>query len=236
MLSVNGAGRSFHAAARLAEMEGRTHDALRWYIDHVRLSLATSQGEVSKTELLVTRSIDFRATSSIHALADSMGPKSCRESLNELLELEARREPLEDYHHRYRDWMDVAPGWQGRLLIFLNDTVGVDDMHNEQEQFNRRWRRNVAFRRLLLCRLALRIHELEHGRLPDTLEELTPGYLPAVPDDPFGTCPLTYRREGDIYRLYSLGHDRCDDGGAMMASQPDDPGDLFLPTDGKWPW
>jgi hypothetical protein len=235
-LSVNGAGRAFHAAARLAELEGRTHDALRWSIDHARLSLATSQGEVSKTELLVTRSIDFRATSSIHALADSMGPKSCRESLAELLEMEARREPLEDYHQRYHDWMDVAAGWQGRLLNFLNDTVGVDDMHNEQQQFNRAWRRNVAFRRLLLCRLALRIHQPDHGRLPDTLAELTPDYLPAVPDDPFGTGWLTYHRKGDTYRLYSLGHDRRDDGGAVLAVRPDDSGDLFLPPDGKWPW
>jgi hypothetical protein len=62
--------------------------------------------------------------------------------------------------------------------------------------------------------LALRAFQLERGRYPTTLRELTPRYLKHVPIDPFGdTEPLRYENQGNTYLLYSIGPDGVDDGG-----------------------
>ncbi len=67
---------------------------------------------------------------------------------------------------------------------------------------------------LLLTLLALRAYRLEHGAYPAALSALAPGYLKAVPDDPFALSgPLRYRLAGAKFVLYSVGPDGNDDGG-----------------------
>lgn len=59
--------------------------------------------------------------------------------------------------------------------------------------------------------LAMRVFEMEKGRLPETLEELVPEYLDAVPADDFDGEPLRYDPEKRI--IYSVGENLLDDGG-----------------------
>jgi len=67
---------------------------------------------------------------------------------------------------------------------------------------------------LLLTLLALRAYRLDHGTYPAALSALTPGYLKAVPDDPFALSgPLRYKLAGAKFVLYSVGPDGKDDGG-----------------------
>jgi len=63
----------------------------------------------------------------------------------------------------------------------------------------------------------------EHGKLPEKLADLAPGYLAAVPRDVFTGQPLIYRPEGNRLRIYSVGRNRTDDGGRTREDQP--PGD-----------
>jgi len=58
---------------------------------------------------------------------------------------------------------------------------------------------------LLRATLALYVYRLEKGEYPETLDALVPGYLEAVPYDPFADAPLTYHPQGDSYQLYSIG-------------------------------
>ena len=67
---------------------------------------------------------------------------------------------------------------------------------------------------LLVTEFALREYILEHGRSPETLAELVPRYLAAIPGDPFSGHPLVYRQRGNGYLLYSVGANGIDDGGA----------------------
>lgn len=88
---------------------------------------------------------------------------------------------------------------------------------------------------VLMVQLALRAFELEHGQLPDTLAELVPSYLKAVPRDPFGNGEsLRYRRTGKTYQLYSVGSDGKDDGGTASVrtnSSPKSPNRYLLDVD-----
>jgi hypothetical protein len=71
---------------------------------------------------------------------------------------------------------------------------------------------NEALHRMTIVTLALRRHELAHGHLPDTLQELVPAYLPEVPLDPFDDLPL--RWDAAKKWLYSVGENGKDNHGA----------------------
>ena len=59
--------------------------------------------------------------------------------------------------------------------------------------------------------LAMKAYKLDKGRLPETLEQLVPEYLDAVPIDDFDGKPLRYNAAKKI--IYSVGKDLEDDGG-----------------------
>lgn len=62
--------------------------------------------------------------------------------------------------------------------------------------------------------IALRRHQLRHGRHPAQLSELVPAILPVIPRDFMDGKPLRYRREpDDRFRLWSVGENGLDDGG-----------------------
>lgn len=59
--------------------------------------------------------------------------------------------------------------------------------------------------------LAMKAYKLDKGRLPETLEQLVPQYLDAVPIDDFDGKPLRYNASKKI--IYSVGKDVEDNGG-----------------------
>ncbi|HLK58106.1 MAG TPA: hypothetical protein VKU00_16180 [Chthonomonadaceae bacterium] len=84
---------------------------------------------------------------------------------------------------------------------------------------------------ILQTEIALYRYRVEQGRYPSSLAELTPNYLPSVPDDPFGGktgVPLHYqvKTQGRSFLLYSLGPDLKDDGGKPQLRSGNDPGDI----------
>jgi hypothetical protein len=74
---------------------------------------------------------------------------------------------------------------------------------------------------------AIEQYRLASGdKLPETLADLTPAFLPAVPTDPFDGRPLRYKKLSKGYLVYSIGRDRKDDGGvdgnSRKISSPED--------------
>lgn len=62
--------------------------------------------------------------------------------------------------------------------------------------------------------VAIQRYARETGEYPATLDQLVErGYLEKLPADPYGRGPLTYRRTGGGFLLYSWGEDSEDDGG-----------------------
>ncbi|MCB1088610.1 MAG: hypothetical protein KDM63_16350, partial [Verrucomicrobiae bacterium] len=72
----------------------------------------------------------------------------------------------------------------------------------------------VALHRLTGVFLALRLFEIDHGKLPAKLDELVPAYLSQLPADPYSeeNALLWNPAEGI---LYSVGRDGIDNGGAI---------------------
>jgi hypothetical protein len=72
---------------------------------------------------------------------------------------------------------------------------------------------NNAPLRCAIVGLAVERYRRQHGRWPESLDELKGDFLRAVPLDPFDGQPLRYRKDDEGVVVYSVGPDRKDDGG-----------------------
>ncbi len=61
--------------------------------------------------------------------------------------------------------------------------------------------------------LAALRYRAKNGRLPEKLDALAPGFVNAVPVDPFNGKPLLYRKGADGFVIYAVGDNGRDDGG-----------------------
>jgi len=79
--------------------------------------------------------------------------------------------------------------------------------------------------------LAIERHRLAEGYLPESLENLVPTYMEAVPKDPFDGWRLRYFTRENGFVVYSVGDDLTDNGGAERDSQKRDRRGKPLPWD-----
>jgi ABC-type transport system involved in multi-copper enzyme maturation permease subunit len=68
-------------------------------------------------------------------------------------------------------------------------------------------------RRCMVAALAVERYRQSNGDWPNSLNELVPTYLEAVPKDPFTDQAIRYARHSDSVVIYSLGPDGQDDNG-----------------------
>jgi hypothetical protein len=85
-------------------------------------------------------------------------------------------------------------------------------------------RQHHARVRSLAVALAAERYRREHNAWPESLDQLAPRFLAAVPLDPYDGAPLRYRRLADGVVVYSVGPDRTDDGGSVRSLVPTEPG------------
>ncbi|MFW6189693.1 MAG: hypothetical protein ACOC7T_04590 [Planctomycetota bacterium] len=98
----------------------------------------------------------------------------------------------------------------GRILIPM-----LKPAYERVQEQKCRSRLEIAVLRTML---ALKAHKVRTGRLPESLRELVPQYLPRMPADPFDGEPLRYSREKRI--VYSVGQDLEDSGGSKGDDRP----------------
>jgi hypothetical protein len=74
-------------------------------------------------------------------------------------------------------------------------------------------RRTRALLRCAAAGLAAERYRRQHGRWPDSLDDLKGDYLREVPLDPYDGKPLRYRKDGEGVIIYAIWKDHQDDGG-----------------------
>jgi hypothetical protein len=80
---------------------------------------------------------------------------------------------------------------------------------------------------------ALERHRLAHDAYPESLTQLVPAFLPAIPLDVINGDPLHYHLSPDgTFTLYSVGLDGDDDHGRRAPTNSANP----LDADGDWAW
>jgi hypothetical protein len=100
----------------------------------------------------------------------------------------------------------------GNILssLLLPALSAVDKAHN----------RSAQTRENLVLAYALADWKARHDTYPDKLEELIPEIISKSPRDAFTSKPLTYRRNGDGFLLYSVGINEIDDNGRSYDDDP----------------
>ncbi len=100
--------------------------------------------------------------------------------------------------------------------------------------------RNAGRREGALIGIALELYRREQGGLPETLEQLSPRWLPELPIDRINGGPLEYRTSEAGVVVYSLGTDTDDDQGRPLEGTaryevgPPSPNDEDIRHDGDW--
>ncbi len=100
--------------------------------------------------------------------------------------------------------LDRMPPWQGvltKMLCFIH--IGGWE------------KRDQAVANIDLCRivLALKVYKYEHGRYPDSLQQLQQTLDWQLPQDPFSGQDFDYQTQGNGFKLYGIGPNMIDDGG-----------------------
>lgn len=102
-----------------------------------------------------------------------------------------------------------------RMLVPAVNTIAMVDL------------RRIAQMDCAIAALGVERFRLAEGRLPETLEQLVPKFINAVPIDPFDGKPLRYKRLDKGYTIYSIGEDSEDNGGTPKSKvQKDEKFDL----------
>ena len=99
---------------------------------------------------------------------------------------------------------------------------------------SQRAQRAITLARLGAVACALERHHRAHGRYPESLLDLGPATLKALPDDWMSGQPFHYRRTEDgRFELWSVGPDGKDDGGIYRTRNQKN---QMVGEDRDWPW
>jgi hypothetical protein len=130
------------------------------------------------------------------------------------------------------------PSSFGRRRPFLVRVLGVWTRNNASASASRMAAvaaQTIARVSISVAALGILRYQRAHGgTLPATLGDLNPAFGPIPAPDPFTGSELGYLRDGSGFKVYSVGGDRKDDGGAfqrrsdLIASRPPDSDDIGL--------
>jgi hypothetical protein len=125
--------------------------------------------------------------------------------------------PLREESQRQEEFLESMPKW--KRMRYLMSSLSLPGKAKILDKFAA----TIAQQRLLKTAIALKRHQSAHKAWPDSLDQLTPAYLPSIPLDPIDGQPLRYKKaanEADGYTLYSIGVNGIDDGGDGTEMKP----------------
>jgi hypothetical protein len=172
---------AFVVEGELAEMENRPGDAVKSYLDTIRLGHKSAQGGVLIDQLVGT-AIEAMGVSHLQKLVDQLDAKTCRETAATLETLDAQRQTWTEVMQQESAWVrraypDIKYRWS-ELVVSASLKKGI-------QKTEQKFKNQQSKTRQLMVDLADRAYQLDHGHRPASVADLTPDYLRAVPQDPF---------------------------------------------------
>jgi hypothetical protein len=199
------------ARVTLAERMGSAEEELDAAWDFMQLTMEADRGTGS--DYSIPAQVQQHAIRSLWDCRRRLSARQCTQLAMDLWKLETGREPWKVKSQR-QQIIEENMNWKSRLQAILADWSDTDRYE---------WARQMQLLRMtevriLIADLAIRAHQLETNSLPASLAKLTPDYLPAVPDDPYGKGAIKYVVSGYEHALYSVGPDGDDDGGRALSN------------------
>jgi len=164
---------AFLLSGRLAQLEGRTNEAVNVYLDSIRFAHESTRGGMI-TDNATARVQEALGTEALSRLKDSLDVAQNRRIVQVLEELDTRRELWSDFFRR-----DVR-----YALLAEPKTVFSLESWQIRQRFKPRLYQAERQRRQAMLHFAVRAYELETGEKPKNITNLVPAYLKAIPQDP----------------------------------------------------
>lgn len=221
-----------NAAARLGDL-GRATDIGLNIFD---LANAVRRGGMV-VDSLVAVAIEGIAIDPLRGYRRRLKPSEATHLANELLRIDAEREPFERIVARDREWEEAVESPEDDT-DFLNtewpraDEDGIDHETGQAvremlqsfaelpEDHRRAFEkqiddRNIAMMRLLALESSLIACHARNGVYPSDLSTLVPACIAAIPTDPFTGAGFKYRKKDTGFVAYSPGPTGHDSGGNL---------------------
>jgi hypothetical protein len=208
---VRDLARALDAECAAALASGDYDRACTLVLANIRLGLMLKRGG-TLVEFLIGTAVQGVASKRLIASRAELSPDQARRVIAAWDQALAEQEDLASIEYRDRAMAERAYGWAARLSNIL-DRAGLPSGTYLGATIENPSRRCTTTARLLQADLAIRLYQHDHGQLPASLIELVPAYLSALPLDDYSAQPLIYRPVETGFLLYSVGHDRTDDGG-----------------------
>jgi hypothetical protein len=166
------------AEGRQAELDGRTNDAAKIYLDGVRFGEESSRDGVVICKL-VGIACEAISLKPLEALNQSLDAKQCAEVAHALEDIDAKAEPIEETFKQEKNWVRMTFGIRGQITELLTHK----SLEAGRTNFIAKFQRNELHRRQVMLDFVARAYELEHGKRPVSAADLVPAYLKAMPKD-----------------------------------------------------
>jgi hypothetical protein len=169
----------FCAKGRLAESEGRTNDAVQFYVDGIRYGQDVGQGGVL-IEKLVSIACQAVAARPLENLRTNLDAKQCTSIAHELESTDAQEETDELVQRHESEFSRIYGGIKGQLVkLFMFKSIEAS-----RKKFFIKLHASQLNRRQMMLTFAARAYELDKGKPPSNAAALVPEYLKKIPQDP----------------------------------------------------
>jgi hypothetical protein len=176
---------AFSAEFELARLEQRHADALRSCLDLLEVARVAGRGG-SMLDALVALSTEALAVQHAEYVLPTLSESEAARLAARLEDFDLQRDTFAqtmEYEHR---WVRIAHGMQGVVVRLIT----LPATKKAEQAFHGKLRAMQHRTRGLMLKAAARAFELEHHATPQTLGDLVPAYLKAVPEDPFTGRPF----------------------------------------------
>jgi len=178
---------AFLAEGRLAELDQRTNDAVRSYVDAARLGVHSRRGG-PLIDALVGIAEEVMGTWQLQKLAPNVDAKTAAELARQLESLDAERESWDQIVQNEKYWTrGMYPGLQYRIAALVGSVESRAATAKSRQRFDAQQNKT---RRLMLD-LATHAYQLDKGHRPTNAADLVPAYLKAAPMDPLTGKEMT---------------------------------------------
>ncbi|MDB6111984.1 MAG: hypothetical protein JWR69_3734 [Pedosphaera sp.] len=176
------------AQGRLAELESHTNEAAKLYLSGIHFGQESSRGGVIVSRL-VGIACERIALSRLESLTNRLGEPECREVIQAVEILDAKAEPAQETMQQEHAWSRKTTDLRGKIYALWQRKT----LQKQESDFIKKQQGNALHRRQAMVAFAVRAYALEKGQPPQTLADLVPAYLKAIPQDPFTGTNLVYQ-------------------------------------------
>ncbi len=170
--------RALVAEGRVAELDQRTNDAARCYLDAIRLGNEAARGGIVVNHL-VGVACEAMGSSKLIKIVPALTAKECRLAIATLESIEDKRESPDETLRIERAWCR-SEGLQQRINSMIT-LKSLDPVKQYYKRYLVRLNGEIARQSQLRIDLAKRAYELENGNPPVGLHVLVPTYLKSLP-------------------------------------------------------